>query len=732
MTARQTAHPSVEVLRAFALGKSSVVPAEVVAAHLAECPDCCKVVANLPNDGFAERVKNAQPTVSLPPPDPLAATRNSLPDAPALPPPDLPPELARHAEYEVQRKLGQGGMGVVYLACNKLMDRLEVLKVVNPGLLGHPGAMDRFLQEIRSAARLQHTNVVTAYAAARLGDLLMLSMEFVDGMDLNRLVAEKGPLPVAHACHYARQAALGLQHAHEQGLVHRDIKPNNLILGRKSVVKILDFGLAKVRREEEGANTGLTGSNMMMGTPDYMAPEQATDTRGADIRADIYSLGCTLHFLLTRKPPFVARSYAEALLAHQQRRPEPVNELRPDVPERLAAVVARMLAKDPAARYQTPGEVARELAPFIKGEVQPPPPPPPKPEPTVPVGSPFVTFRSAKGQLSRDRQPFAERKATVGQSDTLPPVPEPRPPTKPPPGRGRKVGLGVAVAVVGLLLTLGVVLLLSFPGGQTKTDRTDPEPRPGGVVVGPGEPINHDKNPAAPQPGEVMAVSLPAGATMKFAWIPPGTFQMGGDQDEREKPIRRVTLTKGFYLGVYPVTQAQWRAVMNDNPSQFKGDDRPVEQVSWDDCQTFCDNLRQFTGKPMRLPTEAQWEYACRAGTTTDYYTGNGEDALRKAGWYWGNSDNQTHPVGQKARNAWGLYDMHGNVLQWCQDWYGSYEGLGETDPLRMDKSTDNARVLRGGSWFNRAWFCRAADRSGHAPSGRGNYIGFRVAIRLD
>jgi formylglycine-generating enzyme required for sulfatase activity len=533
----------------------------------------------------------------------------------------------------VQRKLGAGGMGAVYLARNKLMDRLEVLKVVNPNLLGHAGATDRFLQEIRAAARLQHPNVVTAYAGSRLGDLLVLAMEYVDGMDLDRLVKEKGPLPVAHACHYARQVALGLQHAHEEGLVHRDIKPSNLILGRNGVVKILDFGLAKVRCEEEGANSGLTSENVMMGTPAYMAPEQATDARGADIRADIYSLGCTLYFLLIRRPPFVECSYPAALLAHQQLRPKPVNELRPDVPAGLAAVVAQMLAKDPAVRYQTPGEVARELAPFIKGKVKPQQPQP------------------------RSRRP-----------------------------RGPAVS---------------------------------------------------DKKQAVRQPGEIMTVSLPAGGTMSFAWIPPGTFQMGSDFDDSEKPIHLVTLTKGFYMGVYPVTQSQWQAVMSANPSHFRGDDRPVEMVSWDDCQKFCEILRQHTGKLICLPTEAEWEYACRAGTSTDFYTGNGEKALRKAGWFGGpthlgNSDMQTHPVGKRAPNAWGLYDMHGNVWEWCQDWYGPYKGLRATDPLCTDKSKKKTRVIRGGAWSAVYFACRASNRLGIAPSDRDSSGGFRVVVRLD
>jgi WD40 repeat protein len=291
-------------------------------------------------------------------------------------------------------------MGVVYLAKNKLMDRLEVLKVVNKALLDRPGAVERFLREIRSAAKLSHVNVVTAYSALQLGDLLAFAMQYVEGEDLAALVKSRGPLPVAHACYYAQQAALGLQHAFEKQMVHRDIKPQNLMLtreGKKHVVKVLDFGLAKVK-SEKAEDTGLTGEGKMLGTPDYIAPEQTMDAARADTRADIYSLGCTLYYLLTGAAPFKGQTLYQLLHAHHSVEARPLNQVRPEVPEELAAVVRKMMAKGPAQRYQTPIEVAQALSVFArqgaKGGAAPK-------SPDLPAGAP-------EAQPARPLAPAAE------------------------------------------------------------------------------------------------------------------------------------------------------------------------------------------------------------------------------------------------------------------------------------------------------------------------------------
>ena len=291
--------------------------------------------------------------------------------ADAGPPPpseSLPPGLAEHPDYEVIRELGQGGMGTVYLAQNRLMGRLEVLKVVSSHLMNRRGVLERFSAEIRNAARLHHTNIVTAYSASRVGESIIFAMEYVEGLDLSRLVKAKGSLPVANACNYIQQAATGLQHAHELGMVHRDIKPSNLMLarqGNRAIIKVLDFGLAKVK-SEGNVDGGLTHEGQMLGTPDYIAPEQISDARRADIRADIYSLGCTFYYLLTGKPPFAANSLYEILQAHHSMDAMPLNLARPEVPVELAALVAKMMAKESERRFQTPAEAARELTPFFK------------------------------------------------------------------------------------------------------------------------------------------------------------------------------------------------------------------------------------------------------------------------------------------------------------------------------------------------------------------------------
>jgi formylglycine-generating enzyme required for sulfatase activity len=230
-----------------------------------------------------------------------------------------------------------------------------------------------------------------------------------------------------------------------------------------------------------------------------------------------------------------------------------------------------------------------------------------------------------------------------------------------------------------------------------------------------------------PSPGEVKTNTI----GMKLVYIPPGEFMMGSnDGDSDEKPVHKVRISKGFYMGVYEVTQAQWQAVMGTNPSNFKGDNLPVETVSWNDATEFCKKLSQKEGRTYRLPTEAEWEYACRADSNTRFCFGDNDSGLDDYAWYgYEKSGKQTHPVGQKKPNAFGLYDMHGNVWEWCQDWYDEdyYSRSPEVDPQGHD--TGSARVLRGGSWGISPGACRSVDRSWFTPVNRGYSIGSRIIV---
>ena len=222
------------------------------------------------------------------------------------------------------------------------------------------------------------------------------------------------------------------------------------------------------------------------------------------------------------------------------------------------------------------------------------------------------------------------------------------------------------------------------------------------------------------------------GVSFNMVEVQGGTFTMGAtseqgsDADSDEKPTHSVTLSS-YYIGQTEVTQALWKAVMGSNPSNWKGDTLPVERVSWDECQEFVSKLNRLTGKNFRLPTEAEWEYAARGGSKSRGYKYSGSNTLGDVAWYGGNSGSTTHPVATKSSNELGLYDMSGNVYEWCSDWYGDYATTPQTNPKGPNSGTH--RVYRGGCWGNDAWFCRVSFRVNFVPSIRRNYLGLRLAL---
>jgi hypothetical protein len=356
-------HPDADKLKRFGQGLLSPAEAATLEEHFAACDECCRLLEALPNDSFVGQLRDAR---DLPSPDTQHfAVGYSIPADESL------GDLADNPRYRVIRLLGRGGMGAVYLAEHRRMGRLVALKIINPELLNHSGALMRFQQEVKTAAKLDHANIVAAFDADQAGSAHFLVMEYVEGHNLADYLTENGPLAVSQACDVIRQAALGLQHAHERGMVHRDIKPHNLMLTPSGQVKVLDFGLARFAMEpastaiseQASTATGLTGAGAVMGTADYIAPGQARDAHLADGRSDIYSLGCTLYHLLTEQPPFPKGTTREKLQLHSTNFPLWLRDVRPEIPEGLARVVAKMMAKKPEDRYQTAAEVAAALKP---------------------------------------------------------------------------------------------------------------------------------------------------------------------------------------------------------------------------------------------------------------------------------------------------------------------------------------------------------------------------------
>jgi formylglycine-generating enzyme required for sulfatase activity/serine/threonine protein kinase len=810
-------HPSDQTLRAYGVGELDGPLADSVHSHLEVCTGCRQRVAELSADTFLGRLRDAQVRSEPPAPGgPSLAGMSDVGEPPAsssVPPPtSIPSGLVDHPDYEILGELGRGGMGVVYLAQNKLMGRKEVLKVVNREL----GVLDRFLREIRNAAQLHHPNIVTAYSAFRAGETVAFAMEHVEGEDLASHVKAKGPLPVPHACYFAYQAALGLQYAHEKGMVHRDIKPGNLILareGRRAVVKVLDFGLAKASREGP-VEKGLTHEGQMLGTPDYIAPEQSLDATKSDIRADIYSLGCTLYYLLTGGPPFPGPSLYEVLQAHHSTEAKSLNLVRPDVTRDLAAVVAKMMAKDADRRYQTPGEVAKALKPFFKpGESGPAadkaelfqagqPPPVDRVPRSVPMAAANLAQSPpvpAAGERLDPVRPVSLWQTLIGIAGAARKSarPDRAAPSRvwPPPLWIWPTAAGVLL--LGFLVPWGSRVVKINSGDEVNVVKNVPENAvvkkepavtQARALTTPAAPAAHVHSPTsrpqgATQPPAFTATAAPAppprrpsvwsspSVRMTFVEIEGGEFLMGSPDDDKEakddeKPQHRVRVSP-FYLGATEVTQAQYRAVMGNNPSHFSStgagkrqiagqatDSYPVENVSWFDAIRFCNAMSRrdrlapyyakggrsapqdvripsLAGTGYRLPTEAEWEFACRAGTTTRYFFGEGPPKLGEYAWYEGNSRSMTHPVAVKHPNGLGLYDIYGNVWEWCWDWH--LEGYARNSPFIDPQGPllGSCRVGHGGSWAHDPNGCRSATRDYTAPVGRDKNLGFRVARNL-
>ena len=293
-------------------------------------------------------------------------------------------------KYKLLERVGFGGMGQVFLCEHMYMRRRVAIKVLPPAKAEEPAALGRFYREARAAAALDHPNIVRTHDIDQDGNLHFLVMEYVDGSSLLEIIKKKGPMEIGRAAQYIWQSAQGLDHAFQVGVIHRDIKPGNILVDRQGAAKILDMGLARFYHNDDDMLTKKYDEKSVLGTADYVAPEQTINSHDVDVRADIYSLGATFYFLLAGHPPFPEGTISQKLIAHQTRQPKPIRVVRPVIPAELAAVVEKMMAKSITERFQNPMEVSAALAAFVPAQVVPPP------EDEMPVLSPAAREAAAQ------------------------------------------------------------------------------------------------------------------------------------------------------------------------------------------------------------------------------------------------------------------------------------------------------------------------------------------------
>ncbi len=860
--------PPVKELSSLLLGQLPTTQAEELEQHVETCIQCQSTVKSLhiKGDWLVEGLRAAGGgEVNLEPgcqeamsricsyaPIAVGPAEASLlkPPQNTVPPPNgasgleaTTEGLGTIREYRLLSKLGQGGMGAVYRAQHTKLRRTVAIKVLPAGVANQSAVIARFEREMQAVGALDHPNIVRAFDAGESDGRHYLVMEYVKGRDLMQVIRDCGPLPIPEACELIYQAAVGLQHAHDAGLVHRDIKPSNLILAETGVVKILDLGLALLNNAD--SNGDLTSAGQVMGTFDYMAPEQGGDTHHVDVRADIYSLGATLYKLLTGVAPFgdpLFDTPVKKLTALAMQEPTPVQKRRAEISQPLAAVVAKMMAKDPAKRYATAMELATALAPFTRGGNL--------------AQFAATTARDSVSPASGAADTKPSLKSASADTFTLTPVVPNRGGLwcrlgRLPPVVRWLVPSAAAVALAGIVVLLqnqhGTVqvvfndptISVRFDQDGATIDGADPKPiklklGKQGIVIKRGDfeflttsfklekkgvttldiqliedkvQVSYDGNPldskiipqlAAASKVAPTAANAPFDAArardyqdawarhlgvpseytnsigMKFRLIPPGEFTMGSTESEiaealnfvhrndkwwrayiqSETPQHKVILSKPVFIGVHEVTQRQYETLMGKNPSFFSRTgkdqkfvekisgastvDHPVEGVSWNDVVALFAKLneRESPATGYRLPTEAEWEFACRAGSSGNYWTGDVDTDLLQAAWFRANSGSRTHVVVALTPNPWGLYDTHGNVWEWVQDawqpkFYKECSARPAVDPS-CTTSVDGKRVLRGGDWSYVASTCRSSARRAELATVRNAYIGVRLALTVE
>lgn len=716
--------PSIDALREYALGKNSAADADSISRHIKACPGCLALLGQL-NDSTDSLVADLRRPASMSDTSQLLqAIGKIMSPSSAMKPVALLQSGTMLREYRIIDKIGAGGMGVVYRALHTRLEKEVALKVIGSQYVAHPEAIARFGREMKAAGRFQHPNIVQATDAGDVDGMHYLVMEFVPGTDLSSLVRHHGPMNVTEACDAVAQAANGLQHAHDNGMVHRDVKPSNLMRMPDGTIKILDLGLALLRDDPvlgevcggrfdaptDMSGNELTTTSHMLGTNDYMAPEQTVDAHAVDARADVYSLGCTLLFLLTGRPP-------ERGMDGEFR----IRAARLDIPRELEYILQSMLAFRPDDRLASARDVAAVLSRYVPAR-----------------HSPAMTAAWPKWAIGMTLAVGIVAAIWLGTREFRQKSP------------GMSPNIGSAAG------ELPPPELLPMP--------RDYEPRPPLGEL----PMAEAKAKALQKRwGDFLKVeSEPSNSIgMRLALIPPGDFFI------RPEEKAQVRITRPFYMGVHEVTRKQfgayisatrrktyhetikvgsWDTIVKIAPNSLSSksirkeglswrnpgyagadDDDPATHIIWTEAVQFCEWLSNEEKQKYRLPTDAEWEWAARAGVARhipEEWLSN--PALQpQFAWDYRNSGDRPHPVGLLNANAWGLKDCLGNVREWCSDWYGAdAPGLTE-DPKGPIKGVGQMRVVRGFDY--RSASTNLATREGFMYYLGSSGIGFRVVREI-
>jgi len=610
--------------------------------------------------------------------------------------------LLQGGKYRIDRYLSSGGFGNTYVAVNTEFEEQVAIKeffmrgvserqgdsvtvsVSNKdNVMQFSAQKEKFRKEARRLRKLRNQHIVAVHDLFEENGTAYYEMDLIKGESLSERMKRTGqPLGEAEVLQILDQVLDALGVVHAQGLYHLDLKPANIMVDQTGRVLLIDFGASKQMSQNDGYS--VSTSSALAFTPGYAPLEQTEQNlKSFGPWTDLYALGATLYKLLTGLTP---PSASELLVSREPLVfPTPVSSktqqliawmMKPayvDRPQSVSAVRQFLSAPQPVVEEATqavlPESVAEETEVMEKPRLKPEPEPELKPHPN-PTSEKFA-----------DSEP--ERR-----SNKL----------------SWGIGVGIAAAIVAAVM---------LKGPSAVTDVTD----------------NMEEVNTSPRADETITVN---GVSFKMIGVQGGTFTMGAtseqgsDAGSDEKPAHQVTLST-FSIGETEVTQELWQAVMGGNPSYFKGAKRPVEQVSWEDCQNFIRELNSLTGRRFRLPTEAEWEYAARGGNKSNGYKYSGSSDIDKVAWYNDNSGCETHDVATKRANELGLYDMSGNVWEWCQDWYGSYSSGSQTNPTGA--SSGSNRVFRGDGWGSGAVFCRVSFRYFHTPSNRHNGLGLRLAF---